>query len=84
MNKYQELKAKKEKTGKTVYVTRLLEDSPTKILTTYEPVAYERLDSVAFKFYGDPKFWYLLAQANNLANGVFHAPPGITLLIPEL
>ena len=84
MAKYQEVRIRKDKTGKTVHATRLLSNTTPKVLTTYRPSAYERLDNVAFKFYGDPKFWYLIAQSNNLANGTLHAPPGITLLIPEL
>jgi len=84
MVKYQELKIRKSRLGKTVYATRLLSDKPVRILTTYTAIAYERLDNVAYKFYGDPKYWYVIARANNLSNGVFHAPPGITLIIPEL
>ena len=84
MAKYQEVHAGKDKSGKTVHLTRLLSDTPKRILTVYEPVAYERLDNIAYKFYGDPKYWYLIAQTNNIADGRFHVPEGMTLLIPEL
>ena len=82
--RHQEIKTGKSRKGKFIHRTRLLKDTPKRILTTYEPVAYERIDNIAFRFYGDPKYWYLIAQANNIANGVFHAPPGAKLLIPEL
>jgi len=82
--RYQEIITGTDKTGKMVHRTRLLSDTPSRILTTYSPVAYERIDNIAYRFYGDPKYWYLIAQANGIANGVFHVPPGAKLKIPEL
>jgi len=82
--RHQEIKTGKDKRGRMVHRTRLLSDAPWRILTQYKPASYERLDNIAYRFYGDPKYWYLIAQANNLAKGSFHANEGQTLDIPEL
>ena len=42
----------------------------------------DRLDSLAYEFYGDPRHWTILAMANNLGNGTLALPPGIQLRIP--
>ena len=42
----------------------------------------DRLDNLAFQFYGDPKHWIILAIANNLGKGSLNVPPNIQLRIP--
>ena len=34
----------------------------------YEMSGQERLDEVAYKFYGDPSLWRLIARASNIAD----------------
>jgi|694.fasta_scaffold24339_8 hypothetical protein len=43
----------------------------------------DRLDLLAYKYYGNPKLWWIIAQANNLGKGSFNVPPGIQLRIPK-
>ena len=42
----------------------------------------DRLDNLAFQFYGDPRHWIILAVANNLGKGTLIIPPNIQLRIP--
>ena len=40
----------------------------------------DRLDNLAFKFYGDPNLWWYIAKANNLNS--INVPAGKSLVIP--
>ena len=42
----------------------------------------DRLDNLANEFYSDPRYWWILAEANNLGKGSFAIGPGIQLRIP--
>jgi nucleoid-associated protein YgaU len=42
----------------------------------------DRLDNLAFEFYEDPRYWWVLAEANNLGKGTFAVPPGLQIRIP--
>ena len=42
----------------------------------------DRLDNLAFKFYGSSRLWFVIASANNLNNGSMHIPPGTEVRIP--
>ena len=41
----------------------------------------DRLDNLAFQFYGDPSLWWYIAKANNLT--AMNVPVGKSLVIPE-
>ena len=40
----------------------------------------DRLDNLAFQFYGDPSLWWYIAKANNLT--AMNVPAGKSLVIP--
>ena len=40
------------------------------------------LDSLAFKYYSDCSYWWIIALANNLGSGRLSIRPGLTLRIP--
>ena len=42
----------------------------------------DRLDLLANEFYEDPRYWWVIAKANNLGKGTLHIPMGIQLRIP--
>jgi len=42
----------------------------------------DRLDLLAYKYYGDQTYWWVIADANNLGKGTLQVPPGIRLRIP--
>lgn len=43
---------------------------------------FDRLDLLADKYYGDPRYWVLLAKANNLHQASLFLPAGMRLRIP--
>ena len=68
--------------GNTYNTTRLplIEKSPEDRFIFSR--AGDRLDNLAFEFYGDPRHWIILAVANNLGKGTLIVPPNIQLRIP--
>jgi hypothetical protein len=44
----------------------------------------ERLDNISNKFYKTPNNWWIIAKANNLANGTIAVPGGTQLFIPNV
>jgi hypothetical protein len=43
---------------------------------------YDRLDLLAKEFYGDEKFWHVIAKANGIGHGTLMIPPGLIIRIP--
>lgn len=50
------------------------------IITT---VFGDRLDLLAFRYYGDVTLWWIIAQSNNIGKGTLNITPGIKLRIPQ-
>lgn len=44
----------------------------------------DRLDTLAFKYYGDSSLWYILADVNEIFNPLEILVPGDELIIPGL
>ena len=44
--------------------------------------AGDRLDLLAYKYYGDQTKWWIIATANNINDATFYVNPGIQLRIP--
>lgn len=42
----------------------------------------DRLDNLAFDYYGAASYWYVIAIVNNLGRGTLSIPPGLVLRIP--
>lgn len=62
---------------------------PTKVPTEDIPFYYvtqdgDRLDVLSYKFYNTTANWWVLAKANNLANGTMGIPIGTRLFIPNI
>jgi hypothetical protein len=51
---------------------------------TVVSVLGDRWDTLAYKYLGSAKFWYVLASANNGANGSMFIKPGTVITIPEV
>lgn len=83
--RYSEIKRDK-KNGRNVYSISLPAqyDDSTRILTTYVPRQNERFDNIAQKFYGDPRKWYIIAQANRYVAGTIYPKEGQPLKIPRI
>jgi hypothetical protein len=43
----------------------------------------DRLDLLAFDFYGDTSFWWVIASANALSGDSLYLEPGLQLRIPN-
>lgn len=67
------------------YETALLGDIPTEDVPFYY-VSREgdRLDTLAQMFYKNSRLWWVIAKANNLANGSIAIPVGTKVFIPRL
>jgi hypothetical protein len=76
--------------------TQKIEDGRTIISQTYYPeigfneddvyiiTSYnDRLDLIAYDFWGDESFWWVVAMVNNLECDSFFPPIGIQLRIPK-
>lgn len=50
----------------------------------YTPKDHERIDLLAYKFYGDPILWWVLAVANDLELLPTDLNSGVTLRVPSL
>lgn len=76
---------KKTETGKRYYSTVIPTDLPEeKIEYTYTTRIGDRWDTIAYKYLGSAKLWYLVANANNSLNGSIFIKPGTTIIIPEV
>ena len=62
----------------TSYPTIIPQDSDTVVITNES----DYLDSLAYKFYGDPTLWWVIASANNLGKARMSVPAGLQLRIP--
>jgi hypothetical protein len=84
IKRYDELNVVNTESGKRNYATVLyptIEPDPLDIYT----VVYEsdRLDLLAYKYYGDVRYWWVIAQANSLGKGSFNVNPDTRLRIPK-
>lgn len=42
----------------------------------------DRLDNLAYDYYGDTSYWYVIGIVNNLGRGSLTIPPGMVIRIP--
>lgn len=82
-SRYDFAKIKQSDTGKQVYQSLTIPvvpelDSDIYIITNVA----DRLDSLAYKFYGEAKYWWIIAIVNNLGKGTIALEPGVQLRIP--
>lgn len=64
---------------KTVYFPKVGDSmDDVYIITKFE----DRLDLIAYDFYGDPSLYWIIAVANNLQCDSYFPPVGIQLKIP--
>jgi len=69
--------------GKRVYKTTQYPTIPlidTDIIITSGETDF--LDDLAYKYYGDPTLWWVIALANNIGKGRMSIEPGLQLRIP--
>ena len=78
MNRYQYTKTEQDKYKITRYPQFTKRQSDLYIISREG----DRLDLLANEFYKDPRYWWVLAHANNIGKGTMIVPPGLQLRIP--
>ena len=85
MNRYLTTPTIDSTKGVPYYTPVILNDVPAEDVPFYY-IAQDgdRLDTISDKFYKTPNNWWVIAKANNLANGTITVPAGTSLFIPNL
>jgi hypothetical protein len=83
-NRYENIEILKTETGKR-YKKTIVYPKMTKTVDDRYIIAIQgdRLDNLAFKYYGDARLWWILARANYLGKGDLSVPIGKQIRIPE-
>jgi nucleoid-associated protein YgaU len=78
MDRYQFTKTTQDRYGTTRYPKFSKQQSDLYIISREG----DRLDLLANEFYKDPRYWWVLAEANNVGKGTMIVPAGLQLRIP--
>lgn len=83
--RYQNIKAiKNSQAGSQYYVNNIYPDIPYTEGDNYViTVLGDRLDLLAFDFYGDTSYWWVIASANALSGDSLYLEPGSQIRIPN-
>jgi phage tail protein X len=83
-SRYQNNETQKLKDGREVYRTKIYPNIPLKdndiYIVTQEG---DRLDTLAYQYYGDQSFWWIIATANNIHDASFAVEDGTILRVPK-
>lgn len=72
-------------TGKRYYTSAIPSDDVKSSVTyQYTTRVGDRWDTIAYKYLGNAKYWYLIAQTNGGINGSIFIKPGTIITIPEV
>lgn len=84
VNRYRDNGTKKSKLGKNAYRSILYPTIQKQFSDIYiKTNNTDRLDSLAHRYYGDARYWWIIAQANHIGKGSMSVPLGVTLRIPK-
>ena len=78
---------KDKETGESFLSTRDIKEIPessSDIFHTVQPNEVGRLDLIAYKYYRNPLFWWIIAQANDIHDPIQGAPSGTMLRVPTI
>tara|TARA_R110002012_G_scaffold121786_1_gene271452 strand:+ start:979 stop:1272 length:294 start_codon:yes stop_codon:yes gene_type:complete len=78
LNRYQYTKSSLDRYSTTRYPSLPKRSTDLYIISRDQ----DRLDLLSNEFYKDPRYWWVLAKANNLGKGSLDVPVGIQLRIP--
>lgn len=82
--RYRNNETKRTADGKLVYRSKFYKPIPLKDDDIYIMTQQgDRLDSIAHKFYGDSRYWWILAAANNIHNAPLGIESGLVLRVPK-
>jgi|TARA_B100000925_G_C22008552_1_gene474900 hypothetical protein len=83
-DRYKNNEVQKLKDGRRVYRTKIYPNIPKKDSDIYVATQTgDRLDTLAYQFYGDSTLWWIIATANNLHDAPISVPDGTILRIPK-
>lgn len=82
--RYQNILVTKDITGERYYSNNIYPDILASENDSYViTVLGDRLDLIAFDFYGDTSLWWIIASANSLPGDSLYLEPGMQLRIPS-
>ena len=82
LNRYQNTKITRS-SGSLHYINAIYPDIPVTNTDYYVIITIEdRLDLLAYQFYGDSSLWWIIASANALPGDSLYPPIGAQLRIP--
>ena len=81
--RYKNNETKKLNDGREVYKTKLYPKIPKSDQDIYIVTQTgDRLDTLAYQFYENASYWWIIASANNIHDAPFGLPDGTQLRIP--
>ena len=83
MRRYSNIPITTRYDGKRVYKSTIyppVPPSPTDLQVICNEGDF--LDTLAYKYYGDPTLYWIIANVNNIGKGRMSVPAGLTLRIP--
>lgn len=84
-NRYENAKIYKDTDGKRYYSTVILNTTERSVNDLYiNSKSGDRLDLLAKTYYGDVRYWWVIALANNLGKGTMIVPSELQLRIPSI
>jgi hypothetical protein len=84
MYRYENILETKDNTGERYYRNNIYPDIPASQTDLYViTVLGDRLDLLAFNFYGDESLWWVIAPANSLPGDSLYLEPGTQIRIPS-
>ena len=83
-SRYDNNSTKKLSSGEVVYRTKIYPDIPLRDDDIYVATQTgDRLDGIAYQFYGDASLWWIIATANNIHDAPLGLTEGTVLRIPR-
>jgi phage tail protein X len=83
-SRYQNNKVQKLKDGRQVYRTKIYPNIPLTDTDMYIVTQEgDRLDTLAYQYYGDQSLWWIIATANNIHDASFAVENGTILRVPQ-
>jgi len=83
-SRYEKNITQKLKDGREVYRTQIYPNIPLKDSDMYIVTQEgDRLDTLAYQYYGDQSLWWIIATANNIHDASFAVEDGTILRVPE-
>lgn len=84
MKRFNDNDIKKLKSGQQVYRTKIYPNNELNETDDYVVTEYgDRLDNIAFDYYGNSNLWWVIAVANNIHDAPIGLEEGIILRLPK-